>query len=141
MAARPTRNSPMTYCTCRTTETPFPERPDRHAAEPGFALALAYNGELPVGYAYGNTGAFLPAVVPSPVAPAPPAAGSTAAPGTAPAPGAERHRPHRRCLQVAFGGPTVPAAGTARARSSSSPNPRSTTTPNACSQSAVFPGE
>ncbi|WP_259316308.1 GNAT family N-acetyltransferase [Kitasatospora xanthocidica] len=33
----------------------FAERLDRHAAEPGFVLALGYDGELPVGYAYGNT--------------------------------------------------------------------------------------
>nr|WP_184946853.1 GNAT family N-acetyltransferase [Kitasatospora kifunensis] len=33
----------------------FAERLDRHAGEPGFELVLGYDGELPVGYAYGNT--------------------------------------------------------------------------------------
>ncbi|MFE6056756.1 GNAT family N-acetyltransferase [Kitasatospora sp. NPDC056446] len=33
----------------------FAERLDRHAAEPGFALVLGYDGDLPIGYAYGNT--------------------------------------------------------------------------------------
>ncbi|MFJ5921702.1 GNAT family N-acetyltransferase [Kitasatospora sp. NPDC092948] len=33
----------------------FLERLDRHAAEPGFGLVLGRDGELPVGYAYGNT--------------------------------------------------------------------------------------
>ncbi|MFD8783527.1 GNAT family N-acetyltransferase [Kitasatospora sp. NPDC059599] len=33
----------------------FAERLDRHAVEPGFGLVLGYDGELPVGYAYGNT--------------------------------------------------------------------------------------
>ncbi|MGW8375999.1 GNAT family N-acetyltransferase [Streptomyces sp. ODS28] len=33
----------------------FGERLDRHGAEPGFQAVLAYDGEQPVGYAYGNT--------------------------------------------------------------------------------------
>lgn len=33
----------------------FAERLDRHAGEPGFELVLGYEGEVPVGYAYGNT--------------------------------------------------------------------------------------
>ncbi|MGW2376150.1 GNAT family N-acetyltransferase [Kitasatospora sp. NPDC001683] len=33
----------------------FAERLDRHATEPGFELVLGYDGEVPVGYAYGNT--------------------------------------------------------------------------------------
>jgi GNAT superfamily N-acetyltransferase len=33
----------------------FAERLDRHAGEPGFELVLGYDGEVPVGYAYGNT--------------------------------------------------------------------------------------
>ncbi|MFJ7247082.1 GNAT family N-acetyltransferase [Kitasatospora sp. NPDC098652] len=33
----------------------FAERLDRHADEPGFELVLGYDGEVPVGYAYGNT--------------------------------------------------------------------------------------
>ncbi|MGX1483151.1 GNAT superfamily N-acetyltransferase [Streptomyces griseus] len=33
----------------------FGERLDRHGAEPGFQVVLAYEGERPVGYAYGNT--------------------------------------------------------------------------------------
>ncbi|OEV13163.1 acetyltransferase [Streptomyces nanshensis] len=33
----------------------FGERLDRHGAEPGFQAVLAYDGEHPVGYAYGNT--------------------------------------------------------------------------------------
>ncbi|MFJ8440475.1 GNAT family N-acetyltransferase [Kitasatospora griseola] len=33
----------------------FAERLDRHLADPGFGLVLGYHGELPVGYAYGNT--------------------------------------------------------------------------------------
>nr|WP_234322914.1 GNAT family N-acetyltransferase [Streptomyces sp. NRRL S-350] len=33
----------------------FAERLDRYAAEPGFALVLAHDGRVPVGYAYGNT--------------------------------------------------------------------------------------
>ncbi|MEV7359195.1 GNAT family N-acetyltransferase [Kitasatospora sp. NPDC091276] len=33
----------------------FAERLDRHTAEPGFELVLGYDGELPVGYVYGNT--------------------------------------------------------------------------------------
>ncbi|MEU1931184.1 GNAT family N-acetyltransferase [Streptomyces sp. NPDC059818] len=33
----------------------FGERLDRHGAEPGFQAVLAYEGERPVGYAYGNT--------------------------------------------------------------------------------------
>ncbi|MFG2116627.1 GNAT family N-acetyltransferase [Streptomyces sp. NPDC048718] len=32
----------------------FGERLDRHSAEPGFLAILAYDGEAPVGYAYGN---------------------------------------------------------------------------------------
>ncbi|WP_237536549.1 GNAT family N-acetyltransferase [Streptomyces sp. SID5785] len=32
----------------------FGERLDRHGAEPGFQAVLAYAGEHPVGYAYGN---------------------------------------------------------------------------------------
>ncbi|MER6116160.1 GNAT family N-acetyltransferase [Streptomyces sp. NPDC001743] len=32
----------------------FGERLDRHATEPGFQAVLAYEGEHPVGYAYGN---------------------------------------------------------------------------------------
>lgn len=34
--------------------TAFGERLDRHGAEPGFAAVLAYAGDHPVGYAYGN---------------------------------------------------------------------------------------
>ncbi|GGQ97534.1 GNAT family N-acetyltransferase [Streptomyces asoensis] len=34
--------------------TAFGERLDRHGAEPGFTLVLAYADEFPVGYAYGN---------------------------------------------------------------------------------------
>ncbi|MFI8944145.1 GNAT family N-acetyltransferase [Streptomyces syringium] len=34
--------------------TAFGERLDRHSAEPGFAAVLAYAGDHPVGYAYGN---------------------------------------------------------------------------------------
>ncbi|WP_331733855.1 GNAT family N-acetyltransferase (plasmid) [Streptomyces sp. NBC_00080] len=34
--------------------TAFGERLDRHGAEPGFTLVLAYADEQPVGYAYGN---------------------------------------------------------------------------------------
>ncbi|MGW0874266.1 GNAT family N-acetyltransferase [Streptomyces sp. NPDC002740] len=34
--------------------TAFGERLDRHGAEPGFTLVLAYADEHPVGYAYGN---------------------------------------------------------------------------------------
>lgn len=34
--------------------TAFGERLDRHSAEPGFATVLAYAGDHPVGYAYGN---------------------------------------------------------------------------------------
>ncbi|MFD7732419.1 GNAT family N-acetyltransferase [Kitasatospora phosalacinea] len=33
----------------------FVERLDLHAAGPGFALVLGYDGGTPVGYAYGNT--------------------------------------------------------------------------------------
>ncbi|MFF2744815.1 GNAT family N-acetyltransferase [Kitasatospora sp. NPDC058048] len=33
----------------------FAERLDRHATEPGFELVLGYDGEVPIGYAYGNT--------------------------------------------------------------------------------------
>ncbi|MFJ9695794.1 GNAT family N-acetyltransferase [Kitasatospora sp. NPDC101183] len=33
----------------------FAERLDRHAGEPGFELVLGYDGDVPVGYAYGNT--------------------------------------------------------------------------------------
>ncbi|WP_406395544.1 GNAT family N-acetyltransferase [Streptomyces sp. NBC_00887] len=33
----------------------FGERLDRHGTEPGFQAVLAYEGERPVGYAYGNT--------------------------------------------------------------------------------------
>ncbi|MEU3572192.1 GNAT family N-acetyltransferase [Kitasatospora sp. NPDC036755] len=33
----------------------FAERLDRHATEPGFALVLGYDGDVPIGYAYGNT--------------------------------------------------------------------------------------
>ncbi|WP_103503008.1 MULTISPECIES: GNAT family N-acetyltransferase [unclassified Streptomyces] len=33
----------------------FGERLDRHGAEPGFQAVLAYEGDRPVGYAYGNT--------------------------------------------------------------------------------------
>ncbi|MFG2692041.1 GNAT family N-acetyltransferase [Kitasatospora sp. NPDC051984] len=33
----------------------FAERLERHAAEPGFELVLGYDGDVPVGYAYGNT--------------------------------------------------------------------------------------
>ncbi|MFC5883969.1 GNAT family N-acetyltransferase [Kitasatospora sp. CM 4170] len=33
----------------------FAERLDRHAAEPGFEVVLAYAGQEPVGYAYANT--------------------------------------------------------------------------------------
>ncbi|MFG2825054.1 GNAT family N-acetyltransferase [Kitasatospora sp. NPDC048365] len=33
----------------------FAERLDRHATEPGFELVLGYDGDIPVGYAYGNT--------------------------------------------------------------------------------------
>ncbi|MFE0460006.1 GNAT family N-acetyltransferase [Kitasatospora sp. NPDC058965] len=33
----------------------FTERLDRHADEPGFELVLGYDGDVPVGYAYGNT--------------------------------------------------------------------------------------
>ncbi|WP_425557721.1 GNAT family N-acetyltransferase [Kitasatospora cystarginea] len=33
----------------------FAERLDRHVTEPGFGLVLGYDGEAPVGYAYGNT--------------------------------------------------------------------------------------
>ncbi|MFF0292091.1 GNAT family N-acetyltransferase [Kitasatospora sp. NPDC004614] len=33
----------------------FTERLDRHATDPGFGLVLAYDGEVPAGYAYGNT--------------------------------------------------------------------------------------
>ncbi|MEV6056721.1 GNAT family N-acetyltransferase [Streptomyces sp. NPDC052107] len=32
----------------------FGERLDRHGAEPGFSAVLAYAGDQPVGYAYGN---------------------------------------------------------------------------------------
>ncbi|GAA1249292.1 MULTISPECIES: GNAT family N-acetyltransferase [Streptomyces] len=35
--------------------TAFGERLDRHGTEPGFVAVLAYAGEHPVGYAYGNT--------------------------------------------------------------------------------------
>ncbi|NEA41455.1 GNAT family N-acetyltransferase [Streptomyces sp. SID11385] len=35
--------------------TTFGERVDRHAAEPGFAVVLAYADGAPVGYAYANT--------------------------------------------------------------------------------------
>ncbi|MFF1276993.1 GNAT family N-acetyltransferase [Streptomyces marokkonensis] len=34
--------------------TAFGERLDRHSAEPGFAIVLAYAEEHPVGYVYGN---------------------------------------------------------------------------------------
>ncbi|MEW1569689.1 GNAT family N-acetyltransferase [Streptomyces sp. NPDC093509] len=34
--------------------TAFGERLDRHGAEPGFTVVLAYVGGFPVGYAYGN---------------------------------------------------------------------------------------
>lgn len=34
--------------------TAFGERLDRHSAEPGFAVVLAYAGGVPVGYVYGN---------------------------------------------------------------------------------------
>lgn len=34
--------------------TAFGERLDRHGVEPGFVTVLAYDGEQPVGYAYGN---------------------------------------------------------------------------------------
>ncbi|MGW2213330.1 N-acetyltransferase family protein [Streptomyces sp. NPDC001781] len=34
--------------------TSFGERLDRHSTEPGFKAVLAYEGEHPVGYAYGN---------------------------------------------------------------------------------------
>ncbi|MGV9708753.1 GNAT family N-acetyltransferase [Streptomyces sp. NPDC003483] len=34
--------------------TAFGERLDRHGAEPGFTLVLAYAGDYAVGYAYGN---------------------------------------------------------------------------------------
>ncbi|MFD7640560.1 GNAT family N-acetyltransferase [Kitasatospora sp. NPDC059795] len=33
----------------------FAERLDRHLADPGFALVLGHDGDLPVGYAYGTT--------------------------------------------------------------------------------------
>ncbi|MFD8595581.1 GNAT family N-acetyltransferase [Kitasatospora sp. NPDC059646] len=33
----------------------FTGRLDRHAGEPGFGLVLGYDGDLPVGYVYGNT--------------------------------------------------------------------------------------
>ncbi|MER8100337.1 GNAT family N-acetyltransferase [Kitasatospora sp. NPDC094016] len=33
----------------------FAERLDRHATEPGFELVLGYDGDVPIGYAYGNT--------------------------------------------------------------------------------------
>ncbi|MGA5817190.1 GNAT family N-acetyltransferase [Kitasatospora sp. NPDC094028] len=33
----------------------FAERLDRHLGEPGFGLVLGYDGDTPVGYAYGNT--------------------------------------------------------------------------------------
>lgn len=33
----------------------FTERLDRHRTEPGFELVLGYDGEVAVGYAYGNT--------------------------------------------------------------------------------------
>lgn len=33
----------------------FAERLDRHAGEPGFGLVLGYDGDVAVGYAYGNT--------------------------------------------------------------------------------------
>ncbi|MFF3067508.1 GNAT family N-acetyltransferase [Kitasatospora sp. NPDC057936] len=33
----------------------FAERLGRHASEPGFELVLGYAGEVPIGYAYGNT--------------------------------------------------------------------------------------
>ncbi|CAO0832439.1 GNAT family N-acetyltransferase OS=Streptomyces microflavus OX=1919 GN=Smic_64520 PE=4 SV=1 [Streptomyces microflavus] len=35
--------------------TSFGERIDRHAAEPGFTVVLAYADGHPVGYGYGNT--------------------------------------------------------------------------------------
>ncbi|MFJ8230274.1 GNAT family N-acetyltransferase [Streptomyces sp. NPDC094448] len=35
--------------------TAFGERLDRHGTEPGFVAVLAYAGDEPVGYAYGNT--------------------------------------------------------------------------------------
>ncbi|MEU7644836.1 GNAT family N-acetyltransferase [Streptomyces huasconensis] len=34
--------------------TAFGERLDRHGCEPGFVTVLAYAGDYPVGYAYGN---------------------------------------------------------------------------------------
>ncbi|MFI1965586.1 GNAT family N-acetyltransferase [Streptomyces pathocidini] len=34
--------------------TAFGERLDRHGSEPGFEAVLAYDGDHPVGYAYGN---------------------------------------------------------------------------------------
>ncbi|MFJ1705131.1 GNAT family N-acetyltransferase [Kitasatospora sp. NPDC088346] len=33
----------------------FVGRLDRHVGEPGFGLVLGYDGDVPVGYAYGNT--------------------------------------------------------------------------------------
>ncbi|GAA2749288.1 GNAT family N-acetyltransferase [Kitasatospora cinereorecta] len=33
----------------------FAERLDRHVGDPGFELVLGYDGDLPIGYAYGNT--------------------------------------------------------------------------------------
>ncbi|WP_344466050.1 GNAT family N-acetyltransferase [Kitasatospora kazusensis] len=33
----------------------FTERLDRHVGEPGFELVLGYDGDVPVGYAYGNS--------------------------------------------------------------------------------------
>ncbi|MQS11827.1 GNAT family N-acetyltransferase [Streptomyces kaniharaensis] len=33
----------------------FAERLDRHAAEPGFEVVIAYDDHVPVGYAYANT--------------------------------------------------------------------------------------
>ncbi|MER8184235.1 GNAT family N-acetyltransferase [Kitasatospora sp. NPDC094015] len=33
----------------------FAERLDRHATEHGFELVLGYDGDVPIGYAYGNT--------------------------------------------------------------------------------------
>ncbi|MCC9307470.1 GNAT family N-acetyltransferase [Kitasatospora sp. RB6PN24] len=33
----------------------FAERLDRHSEEPGFELVLGYDGDVPIGYAYGNT--------------------------------------------------------------------------------------
>nr|WP_035806458.1 acetyltransferase [Kitasatospora mediocidica] len=33
----------------------FAERLDRHATEPGFELILGHDGDVPIGYAYGNT--------------------------------------------------------------------------------------